>query len=43
MEGMRVRAGDACVASVCGCDPKTAARWIAEARAILAAEIEIGA
>ncbi len=43
MEGMRVRAGDECVASVCGCDPKTAARWIAEARAILAAEIEIGA
>ena len=43
MEGMRVRAGDPCVASVLGCDPKTAAKWIAEARAILAAEIEIGA
>ena len=42
-EGMRVRAGDVCVATVCGCDPKTAAKWIAEARAILAAELEIGA
>ena len=39
LEGMRVRKGDPCVASVCGCDPKTAAKWIAEARAILAAEI----
>ena len=39
MEGMRVRKGDLCVASVLGCDPKTAAAWIAEARAILAAEI----
>ena len=38
-EGMRVRMGDPCVASVCRCDPKTAAKWIAEARAILAAEI----
>ena len=38
-EGMRVRKGDVCVASVLGCDPKTAAAWIAEARAILAAEI----
>ncbi len=43
MEGMRVRKGDPCVATACGCDPKTAAKWIAEARAILAAEIEIGA
>lgn len=39
MEGMRVRTGDPCVATVLGCDPKTAAKWIAEARAILAAEI----
>lgn len=43
MEGMRVRSGDPCVATVLGCDPKTAAAWIAEARAILAAELEIGA
>lgn len=39
MDGMRVRAGDPCVATVLGCDPKTAAKWIAEARAIVAAEI----
>ncbi len=42
-EGMRVRAGDVCVATVCGCDPKTAAKWISEARVTLAAELEIGA
>ena len=39
MEGMRVRKGDPCVATACGCDPKTAAKWISEARATLAAEI----
>ena len=35
MEGMRVRAGRPCVATVLGVDPKTAAKWIDEARAIL--------
>ncbi len=43
MDGMRVRKGDVCIASVLGCDSKTAAKWIAQAREILAAEIEIGA
>ena len=43
MEGMRVRKGEPCVATACGCDPKTAAAWIAEARAFLATELEIGA
>ena len=42
-EGMRVRSGDVSVATVCGCDPKTAAAWIAEARAVLSAELEMGA
>lgn len=41
VEGMRVRAGSPCIAEVIGCDPKTAARWIEEARALLASA-EIG-
>jgi DNA-directed RNA polymerase specialized sigma24 family protein len=43
MEGMRIRQGDPCVASVLGVDPKTAKKWIEEARMILRASIEIGA
>ena len=35
VEGMRVRAGSPCIAEVVGCDPKTAARWIDEARSLL--------
>ncbi len=38
MEGMRISIGDPCVAGVLGCHPKTATRWIASARARLAAE-----
>ena len=40
MNGMQVRAGEPNVAAVLGADPKTAAKWIAEARAILAAHLE---
>lgn len=43
MEGMRVGRGDPCVASVLGVDPKTAAKWIAEARTTLAAHLTEGA
>ena len=43
MEGMRVGCGDPCVASVLGVNPKTAANWIAEARATLAAHLTKGA
>jgi len=43
LEGMRIRKGDPSIATVLGCDPKTAAKYIAEARAILAAQLEIGA
>lgn len=43
MEGMRVRQGDPCVATVLGCNPKTAARWVVQARETLAAEMGVRA
>ena len=43
MDGMRIRQGDPCIADVLGCDPKTAAKWIDEARSFLAAQLQNGA
>lgn len=39
LEGMRVRQGRPCVATVLGVDPKTAAAWIEQARVVLRANI----
>ena len=42
MEGMRVRQGDPCVATALGVDPKTAAKWIDEAKLVLLANMDVG-
>lgn len=35
-EGMQIRTGDPCISGVLGCDPKTAKKWIEQARQTLA-------